>query len=216
MQSLHPAYLDNENVFRCPSTNDQPQIAMRYVNGSRHSGFGLAEVSPQGNRTGMVLVMGIPLDPSEAAGAETMTPYKCSYLYDSLSHFRDIAPNQAMGSDADGFTWRTTIGERPPYPPPQYWDGSAVQTNPMATVLPWRRFPQKPNHNDGQNVMYFDGHVRWSQGAYVSRDRMDNIFAPNGGPGIPFGYFASPDMWGPDTDAWLWDGENIGWWEWDG
>jgi prepilin-type processing-associated H-X9-DG protein len=50
-----------------------------------------------------------------------------------------------------------------------------------------------PNHQNGQNVMYFDGHVKWSDTAYASRDPNDNIFNPQVG-------------WGADTDSYLWDG----------
>ena len=102
---------------------------------------------------------------------------KCSYFYDELSHFRDVGPSQAMAADADGQTWQTPQGMPPPYP---------------AT---WTRTPRQPNHSGGQNVMYFDGHVKWADTVYASDDPADNIFCPNGN-------------WGADTDAYLWDGAN--------
>ena len=43
--------------------------------------------------------------------------------------------------------------------------------------------------------MYFDGHVKWMETVYASRDPNDNIFCPQAG-------------WGADTDAYLWDGVN--------
>ena len=101
----------------------------------------------------------------------------CSYFYDPLSHFRDVGPSQAMAADADGQNWLTPQGTPPPYP---------------AT---WTRQPRKPNHDSGQNVMYFDGHVKWAESVYASDDPADNIFCPNGN-------------WGADTDAYLWDGAN--------
>jgi len=102
---------------------------------------------------------------------------KCSYFYDPVSHFRDVGPGQAMAADADGMAWWTPEGNKPDYP-----DN-------------WQRKPRKPNHESGQNVMYFDGHVRWTETNYVSDDPLDNIFCPNEG-------------WGADTDAYLWDGVN--------
>ena len=51
------------------------------------------------------------------------------------------------------------------------------------------------NHPGGQNVLYFDGHVKWADTVYASDDPADNIFCPNGN-------------WGADTDAYLWDGAN--------
>jgi len=231
MQSLallYPAYLDNEKVFRCPSTNDRPEVVIRWTNRARHSAFGKAETD--GNqRTGWIdtsiypSVFGITLppqaDPSQASGFESMTQYKCSYLYDALSHFRDVGPSQAMAADADGFTWRTTRGDRVPYPP-EYWNPGTQQietrTPPVAPLIPWLRSPRKPNHDSGQNVMYFDGHVKWQERAYVSDDPIDNIFCPNGDLGVPMGWIDDPAVWGQDTDSWVWDELNAGFWEWEG
>ena len=60
------------------------------------------------------------------------------------------------------------------------------------SIIGWAR-PTISNHSDGQNVMYFDGHVKWSGTNYASRDPADNIYNPQSG-------------WGPDTDAFVWDG----------
>ncbi len=53
--------------------------------------------------------------------------------------------------------------------------------------------------------MYFDGHVKWSDNVYASRDPNDNIYNPQGTwwPG-PYGPVSA--QWGKDTDAYLWDG----------
>jgi prepilin-type processing-associated H-X9-DG protein len=59
--------------------------------------------------------------------------------------------------------------------------------------------PRKPNHANGQSVMYFDGHVKWQEKVYSSTDPNDNIFCPNSTNGA---------QWDPDTDAYLWDGVN--------
>ncbi len=63
----------------------------------------------------------------------------------------------------------------------------------------WTRKPRKPNHTDGQNVMYFDGHVKWDGDRLFKPDPNDNIFCPNSTSGV---------QWDPDTDAYLWDGVN--------
>jgi len=102
---------------------------------------------------------------------------KCSYFYDPVSHWRYGASLQAVAADADGMTWRTPEGKKPAYPEN------------------WQRKPRKPNHENGQNVMYIDGSVRWSETNYAGYDPMDNIFCPN-------------DGWDADTDAYLWDGVN--------
>jgi len=165
---LYPAYVDNVKIFGCPSTPDRPQIAFRYYNGARHTCFGFM---PDPNETGTVTNNS---DPACFTGNEVSGSIKCSYFYDELQNFRDIGPGQAIACDADGQTWLTTNGKHPPY------------------ISQWAR-PTKSNHDNGQNVMYFDGHVKWMETVFSSRDPNDNIFNPQIG-------------WGADTDAYLWDG----------
>jgi len=172
---LYPAYVDNVKVFGCPSTPDKPVIAFRYYNGARHTCFGFM---PDPNETGNVINNS---DPAAYTGNEVSGNSKCSYFYDELQNFRDIGPGQALACDADGNTWLTQGGKHPPY------TGYAGANNNM-----WAR-PKKSNHDNGQNVMYFDGHVKWMEVVYSSRDPNDNIFNPQIG-------------WGADTDAYLWDG----------
>jgi len=168
---LYPAYIDNVKVFACPSTPDAPKIAFRYYNGSRHSCFGWM---PDPNETGGISNNS---DPATCTGMEVSGNYKCSYMYDELQNFRDVGPGTAIAADADGQTWLTSSGKHPAY-----------NTN----TAQWAR-PRKSNHDNGQNVMYFDGHVKWMETVYSSRDPNDNIYNPQVG-------------WGADTDSYLWDG----------
>jgi len=165
---LYPAYVDNVKVFGCPSTSDRPLIAFRYYNGARHTCFGFM---PDPQELGVITNTN---DPAAFTGSEVPGSIKCSYFYDELTNFRDIGPGQAIACDADGQTWLTQAGKHPPY------------------AAGWAR-SQKPNHDNGQNVMYFDGHVKWMENVFCSRDPNDNIFNPQ-------------EWWGADTDAYLWDG----------
>ena len=206
---LYPGFVDDEKLFKCPSTNDDPKIVIRVSARARHNCFGRPQVT-DGARTGYTLdpdgTSGLPGLPNQS-GSEVATQYKCSYLYDSLSHFRDVGPSQAMGTDADGYTWRRANGDRPPY-----------------SAAGWVRSPRKPNHPDGQNVFYFDGRVKWSAVAYASDDPVDNIFIPNGtgvsysgscndlydtGSVLAAPFLTNTNLWGQDTDAWMWDECNI-------
>jgi len=190
---LYPAYVDNVKVFACPSTADKPQIAFRYYNGARHDCFGF---QPDPLETGTISTVNLipgsyaypfpySIDPAMFTGNEVSGPVKCSYFYDELSNFRDIGPGQAMACDADGQTWLTTNGKHP-----SYWYPGATPSN--GGFWGWTR-QTISNHDNGQNVMYFDGHVKWSETVYASRDPSDNIFCPQQG-------------WSADTDAYLWDG----------
>jgi len=189
---LYPGYVDNVKVFACPSTPDRPQIAVRYYNGARHTCFGF---TPDPGETGTISTGTIPgpsgyeyvVDPAVFAGWEVSTNIKSSYFYDELQNFREIGPGQALCADADGFTWIAVTGKHPPY----YNPGGMTGGTPNSPSG-WQR-PTISNHTDGQNVMYFDGHVRWNPTNYGSRDPADNIYIINAG-------------WGADTDAYLWDG----------
>ena len=216
MQSLallYPAYVDNPKVFRCPSTNDVPVIQVWYVKGARHNGFGPAsqyDMDGDGQP-------GFQGDAAESDyrfwhdihGRENWENEKCSYYYDSLTHFRDIGPSQAIAADADGMTWVQSDGSKPQY----IGFGTAIPIlgdGPNAYM--WGRHPRKPNHENGQNVMYFDGHVTWKETNYASDDPKDNIYCPNGSVATRATTASNfnveiddPDCWGQDTDAWLWD-----------
>jgi len=214
---LYPGYIDNVKVFGCPSTPDKPQIAVRYYNGARHTCFGF---SPDPGETGTIsTVTLIPgqiygtsytycVDPAVYEGNEIQGPVKCSYFYDELSNFRDIGPGQAMACDADGYSWVGVNGKHPPY---FYPGATAINNNygvPVGNLGPsgWAR-PTISNHDNGQNVMYFDGHVKWASTNYASREPTDNIYNPQGD-WYPNCWSGAPEFeqWGPDTDAYLWDG----------
>jgi prepilin-type N-terminal cleavage/methylation domain-containing protein/prepilin-type processing-associated H-X9-DG protein len=175
---LYPAYIDNVRVFRCPSTSDDPVITTWYFYGARHTAFG--DFNPDPYAGGL-----LPADYSDS-GIVASTNRKCSYYYDELSHFRDVGPSQAMAADADGFTWMMGDGTHPPYPSQDHWQGQ------------WIRTPRKPNHGNGQNVMYFDGHVKFDESVYASDDPADNIFCIQGN--TTWG----DTSWGADTDAVIW------------
>jgi prepilin-type N-terminal cleavage/methylation domain-containing protein/prepilin-type processing-associated H-X9-DG protein len=189
---LYPGYVENVRIiFSCPSTADRPLIAYSYFNGARHTAFGFKvdplETGPNGP-VGAATLSAAPTntgynfsDPAYFSGWEVTGANKCSYLYDELTSPRKIKSGQAMACDADGQTWLTTAGVTPTYP------------------SGWTRLPRKPNHRNGQNVLYFDGHVKWTETVYSSADPDDNIFCPNSTNGIP---------WDADTDAYLWDGVN--------
>jgi prepilin-type N-terminal cleavage/methylation domain-containing protein/prepilin-type processing-associated H-X9-DG protein len=195
---LYPAYVDNVKVFACPSTTDRPSVAVQYYLGNRHTCFGFQvdplETGPSGpagaGLNGTPSTAGYnSTDPAWFSGYEVKTNNKCSYLYDECTNFRDIGPGQAMACDADGFTWQTGNGQHPSY--------ITANFGPLPCTSQWGRLPRKSNHDTGQNVMYFDGHVKWMEVVYASRDPNDNIFKPDG---------LSGNQWGADTDAYLWDG----------
>ena len=170
---LYPAYVDDLKYFGCPSTADRPQVKATRFGG---------KVKNPPPVPGELKWTQYSFDTSIGAVFGSVSGMnKCSYFYADHHNFRDNGPGYAFGCDADGQTWKDSGGKFPKYP------------------VGWQRVPQKPNHRDVQNVFYYDGHVKWTDTPYCSRDPLDNIFCPNG-------TLAGP--WGADTDAYLWDGVN--------
>jgi prepilin-type N-terminal cleavage/methylation domain-containing protein len=195
MAILYPKYVDDVKVWRCPSTGDSPEIRILTVSGNRRTSFGKVNNYNDGTTTrkfgsdAAADALTIHAD----IGEEVATKYKSSYLYDELTHYRDITSEQVVIGDADGYTWRQDDG------------GDATYD----TV--WTRDPRSPNHDDGQNLGYYDQHVKWAQDAYQSDTPEDNVFCPNGLPtaGAAVGDVArDADQWAAGTDAVIWDGKN--------
>ena len=191
---LYPTYCPEAKVFGCPSTTDVPKIAFRYyyynpatssysntassstTYAVLHTCFGFDPYyNPSLNADTATVINSSSSDPAAYTGNEVGGINKCSYLYDELCNPRDLGPDQAMAADADGQTWLLPGNSHPPY------------------ASGWSRTPQKPNHRDGQNVMYLDGHVKWTDTVYYSHDPTDNIFCPQ-------------VNWNADVDSYLWDG----------
>ena len=209
---LYPTYVDNPNVFACPSTSDTPVITIEWQSGWDYDGDGVNDRGPHRHASFGDFDTDV-IDPHDYAGTEVGLSTKTSYLYDPLTHFRDVGPSQAIAADADGYSNnRRNDGEMAPYP--LVVNGDAQD---------WMRNPRRPNHDSGVNVMYFDGHVRWSETNFASDDREDNIFdynvwvdeLPDDLPWPEFGdgihdetYPSSDDLVNDDVDACLWDGVN--------
>ena len=170
---LYPTYVDNPGVYRCPSTSEQPVIMIVYNQGARYNWFvDLNEAAS---------IIADPINDTSA----NITHCKTSYVYDPISHFRDIGPSQAMAADANGFSWRTA-------------DGTPADHEAAGMT----RLPHVPNHDSGQNIMYFDGHIKWMETNYASDDPTDNIYCDD----IPA--TTTSEMHNEDVDAYVWDGQD--------
>ena len=175
---LYPGYIDNPNVYRCPTTGDKSEIAVWYEGGVRYNNF-----RTNNNDDDMSVA-----DDAKNQGLTSIVAnrYKCSYMFDEYVHYRDVGPAQAVCADADGYSFRNTRGK---------WAAHDTTT--------WKRTPRTPNHEDGQNVLFYEGSADWrASNRNASDEPTDNIYVVNGGD-------ATTGQWGIDTDACLWDGENL-------
>jgi prepilin-type N-terminal cleavage/methylation domain-containing protein/prepilin-type processing-associated H-X9-DG protein len=283
---LYPAYLQDPEVFACPSTQDAPDIQVllwgspfkgqtyTWLNGEysgvpdrnasyRSTAFGPPFIDEngvvkKGARTGYarhVLLNDGPIPPTESwSGRESHTKYRSSYWYDNLLDFATVGPGQAIAADADGMTWKRPDGTQV-VPLVGMWDSGFARWNEQrqwksfkeedpSPTYDWTYEPRSsqrywhiggPNHEDGQNVMYFDGHVKWATEVYVSDDPKDNIYAPNTGnpdtdnlclysygQDLYMGWVDDlypalyqppaslpPGVWGQDTDAWIHNEQDV-------
>jgi len=221
---LYPTYVDDPDAFGCPSTSDDPFIGFYWDMGAYHTQF----VKKASYTCWYETIDGIYLagwtphgkDPAGMEGYAITSNNKSSYLYDEFTHFRDIGPGQAMAADADGYTWKTPGGGRPTYRGHQSILGAA-----MAYYN--KRFPHKPNHDDGQSVMYFDGHVKFLKTNYASDNPQDNIYTNDTDDGNGFDYNSAQCPKGgialyagssaDDVDSFVHDaGRDIEGWGWGG
>jgi len=113
---LYPDFLQQVKVFRCPSTEDEPQINSTWRDGGRQATFGAS-------------------------------PNWSSYGYDKFVHKARAGSGHAILADMDG-------------------SGSVARDPDTNTT----------NHQGGQNVLYFDGHVSWQTVNYCSNNANDNAF----------------------------------------
>ena len=209
---LYPTYLDNFRVFRCPSTTDNPKIVFTYIEGSRVNWFA-DDIDDHVDSSDVTRNQGYRRPALVSSNTASTRP---SYLYDEFTHFRDVGPGQAIAADANGCAWFGVNGKLVDQPSGTYlsgwdainvcdWEGNYPEPNKRFFVVStggWQRSPAKPNHDNGQNVMYFDGHVKWTETNFSSDDLLDNIFVYNED--------ANGDLWGVDVDARLWDGTDSG------
>ena len=202
---LYPTYLDNFRVFRCPSTTDDPKIVFTYANGSRVNWFA-DDIADHVDSNGTTIPIGYRNPAMVSSNAASTRP---SYLYDEYTHFRDVGPGQAIAADANGCAWFGVNGKLVEQPSNteslqmEDWPEFGQWGRYVKVVeTPYKRSPAKPNHDNGQNVMYFDGHVRWTETNFSSDDLLDNIFVWNED--------ANGVLWGVNVDARLWDGTDSG------
>jgi len=188
---LYPGWIDEVDIFRCPSTDDTPRIVTEKVLGCNFSWFGKMDSLKYSTSAGTGTLNGpYPridrnywlgqganmlfhwqnndviadpyLNPSGAAKYSDYANYSVnehiglantSYGYDDLAHYRKMKPGSARAAD---MRCEVTAG----------------------STDSWVEFA---NHGeDGQNVLYWDGHVSFVDTVYASDDPQDNIYFLDG------------------------------------
>lgn len=165
---LYPRWIDDINVFACPSTADQPIIGkwQPHEQGPEYSWFFSSPAfdcwatggqyqfyapNPDDDLTGGGNVPAVKVT-RFAGGAPRHMP---SYGYDDRKHPRRQNPGSARMADMPWYGGRVWPGE-----------GGAEHFN---------------HAQDGHNVLYWDGSVQFRDTNYASVNPQDNIFADDSG-----------------------------------
>jgi prepilin-type processing-associated H-X9-DG protein len=163
--NLYPRYLQKANLFRCPSTEDDPSFMLNLPAESR----GAVQVKTQGGRQIETFVGTLP-----------------------QSSNWTLVSNQPVGVfvgqniiRASSYGYDPRIWPRAPggHVVAADWDGSWQLDHDTSTQ----------NHDEGQNVLFVDGHAKWKKNNFCSNDPNDNVF--------------SEDNWDADRDSFLVDSD---------
>jgi len=186
---LYPRWVDDIMVFKCPSTDDTPRIGKvwggddpKYTTdgGCLYTGFGnLGKDFVGVDSWGNILRGPAPMHNHYAywdgmfgiPNPPDNGSYATSYGYDDKGGYLNMKPGSARAADM-----RWVMAKE---------DGSFDR--------------ELANHTgDGQNVLYWDGHVAFRDTVYASDNPTDNIYEQNG--------LVNPDdapTWMPDAwDDW--------------
>ncbi len=181
---LYPNYVDVVKIFGCPSTEDRPFIHKNWVQGGRHAWFDDPNDVPT---AGVAIFADVH---ALEAGAQT------SYCIDGLSNPRYTQSNHAMLGDVaslDDDNDAVDVGDG------VLDDDSAVMYGDVITDVA----TQYANHQDGFNVMKFDGGARWYITPFASNEQKDHIFicqwTYDDNDGVPANN--NWDQWDSDTDS---------------
>jgi prepilin-type N-terminal cleavage/methylation domain-containing protein len=148
---LYPKWIDDVNVFGCPSTTHNPKIYIsKYGNKKtiRYNTFGHEEkgIAYEGLASGATFVSD-GLLPTACAWPGSSSPGECSsYGYDDVGGFRLMKPDSVRAGDYKQVRW----------------DDGLVDTC--------------HGSDEGANVLHYDGRVTWAKDNFASDCPNDNIF----------------------------------------
>jgi len=203
---LFPQWLDDINVFKCPSTDDRPIIKKIPYLGANVSWFGHGGAS--GHLTGTTGV-GVFLEAAGTRPDGSRGPFPVAW--DTGTNYPDY-PEEGAGKWASARPWSEWSGW------PSYGYDDRAKPSKMKpgdarmADMTWRdntaytggSYSRKPsgvphaNHgDDGQNVLYADGHVSFADSFYASSNPVDNIYKCEALDGENY----DNGLWGRDTDA---------------
>ncbi len=151
---LYPRWVDDINIYRCPSTADQPIIAKQraYHQGPLYTWlYSFQTARYDGGTAGSGFNIAAPADANDVPAGVEPTAFRnnnqhgSSYGFDDVKHYRNMLPGSARIAD---MRWMNATGD-----------------------------VEHANHGlDGQNVLYWDGSVAFRDTNFASVNPQDNIY----------------------------------------
>ncbi len=183
---LYPAYLDNARVFSCPSTDDRAFIHTDWLEGGRWAWFNNPAVET------------IP-HPRYGDLNAREGRYQTSYCYDGLSSPMHTEASHVLLGDASLLADVEMVGSG--HPEELSVDLADGRLDGYLSVMYGDTSTEEPtkhaNHEGGFNLIYYDGHGKWSETPYASNDRQDHVFVCQDTAYAGMGY----GEWEDDTDS---------------
>jgi prepilin-type processing-associated H-X9-DG protein len=170
---IYPMYVDTVQVFACPSTADNPLWYEQYWQGARYVHFDRADTPSRDDGYGGGALSWDHCYPQPAS----LKASQVNLTNDCTSYMVD-----------DRINYRTVNANHAILADA---DGTAV-TDPSSDTS---------NHKGGQNTLYYDGHVSWTQVNTASFDPFDNIWTLQ--PFLDPQNWSAERTWDFDTDSCL-------------
>ena len=212
---LYPSYVEDPRIFSCPSTEDKAFIHRGWRQGGRRAWF-----DDPGDVTMPLGWFPYNLGPDIDAlerGAQT------SYAYDGLSNPRDTQAGHAMMGDVASLDskeeWQGTVSSAvQPELNPDNADGiddpdEDPAGDPRVSVMYGDVYTDVPtdyaNHQDGFNIVRFDGGAKYYITPFASNQQMDHVFIDESFRATQYSIMGSStstdpdswDKWSRDTDS---------------
>ena len=171
---FYPMYIDNLMAFACPTTADVPTFTEYWVQGAHWIHFGGADTPNQA-------------DTGEFAGGGALS--------ESIDHDAGIdqmARESHLSHESTSYGFSDRVNYR-------LANANLAVMADMDGTASTDPDSETSNHKAGQNVVYFDGHVKWGGTNTTSFDPFDNIWTLQ--PMLDNYNWSWEAIWQRDTDA---------------
>ena len=175
LANLYPQYLSNLQVFRCPSTNDEPGLQLNLPD-VLTDGEGVTFADLDTNDDNWVDQREIDDQMASDRWGRFYYGYR-NYTLNNISYGYDCRLRPTIPSN------HAIYGDM---------DGTSSMDSETATQ----------NHDAGNHILYVDGKVLWQETNYASNEQSDNVYTEGANVAAIRGTY---QYWNADTDSYISD-----------